>query len=211
MAWDQGQAFQLTNHAHCGDFPSNIPSLNAGISTGLHIAHVLAPHTLARVLEQVPVCLYRPLHKYSASDWILQPSAQLICNPCRPFCCRRRPHAGFKSCWLQAWCSCAAPSDRMAGTVQDFQKQRVQAYAAELEAQIRAKQERSRAERRAALLQSQDLLAARHAAPAAALPVSFRQADLHVSTAQPVPHAESHPRFRNAIESQSAEAGSECV
>ena len=56
--------------------------------------------------------------------------------------------------------------------MQDIQKQRVQAYAAELEAQIRAKQERRRAERNASLIQSQDLLAARHAASPAALPVS---------------------------------------
>ena len=56
--------------------------------------------------------------------------------------------------------------------MQEIQKQRVQAYAAELEAQIRAKQERRRAERHASLMQSQDLLAARHAAPPAALPVS---------------------------------------
>ncbi|KAK9831135.1 hypothetical protein WJX74_004556 [Apatococcus lobatus] len=41
----------------------------------------------------------------------------------------------------------------------------------ELEAQIRAKQERRRAERNASLIQSQDLLAARHAAPPAALPI----------------------------------------
>ncbi|KAK9849519.1 hypothetical protein WJX84_005078 [Apatococcus fuscideae] len=55
--------------------------------------------------------------------------------------------------------------------IKEIQKQRVQAYAAELEAQIRAKQERRRAERNASLIQSQDLLAARHAAPPAALPI----------------------------------------
>ncbi|KAK9862573.1 hypothetical protein WJX84_004538, partial [Apatococcus fuscideae] len=55
--------------------------------------------------------------------------------------------------------------------IKEVQKQRVQAYAAELEAQIRAKQDRRRAERNASLMQSQDLLAARHAAPLAALPM----------------------------------------
>ena len=60
----------------------------------------------------------------------------------------------------------------LACMLQEVQKQRVQAYAAELEAQIRAKQDHRRAERKASLIQSQDLLAARHAAPLAALPVS---------------------------------------